>query len=278
KNRLETGLSFTEFSYHLLQAYDFQVLYDKYECVLQMGGSDQWGNITSGTEFIRRNCDGKAYAITTPLLTKSDGKKFGKSEEGNVWLDPNLTSPYKFYQFWLNVDDADLYKFLKYFTLKTEEEVKIISENYAENPNEVKKILAEELTVRVHGHDSLKSVKNVTELLFGQNENKDYVRKLSWEDFSLIEKEIPSFTLSEVESESPLIEILVEITKIFNSKSEARRALQNKALNLNKTKLLEIDNKIDTSVWALGQYIILENGKKNKYLFKKQEKFLKNLL
>ena len=278
KNRLETGLSFTEFSYQLLQAYDFQVLYDKYECVLQMGGSDQWGNITSGTEFIRRNCDGKAYAITTPLLTKSDGKKFGKSEEGNVWLDPNLTSPYKFYQFWLNVDDADLYKFLKYFTLKTEEEVKIISENYAENPNEVKKILAEELTVRVHGHDSLKSVKNVTELLFGQNENKDYVRKLSWEDFSLIEKEIPSFTLSEVESESPLIEILVEITKIFNSKSEARRALQNKALNLNKTKLLEIDNKIDTSVWALGQYIILENGKKNKYLFKKQEKFLKNLL
>jgi tyrosyl-tRNA synthetase len=123
KNRLETGLSFTEFSYQLLQSYDFQLLFTKYNCVLQMGGSDQWGNITSGTEFIRRNVDGKAYAITTPLLTKADGSKFGKSEKGNLWLDPSLTSPYRFYQFWINADDADLPKYLRYFSLKSKQEI-----------------------------------------------------------------------------------------------------------------------------------------------------------
>ncbi|MFZ1748591.1 MAG: tyrosine--tRNA ligase, partial [Saprospiraceae bacterium] len=150
KNRLETGLSFTEFSYQLLQSYDFQHLYDHHTCVLQMGGSDQWGNITSGTEFIRRNCDGKAYAVTTPLLTKSDGSKFGKSEQGNIWLDPKLTSAYKFYQFWLNADDADLTKYLRYFTLRPKEEVMALEAEYQNNPRALKEILAEELTRRVH--------------------------------------------------------------------------------------------------------------------------------
>lgn len=138
KNRLETGLSFTEFSYQLLQSYDFQLLFDQYNCVLQMGGSDQWGNITSGTEFIRRNIDGKAYAVTTPLLTKADGSKFGKSEQGNIWLDPKLTSPYKFYQFWLNADDADLPKYLAYFTLKSKEEVEKLEQAFANDPRGLK--------------------------------------------------------------------------------------------------------------------------------------------
>jgi len=165
KNRLESGLSFTEFSYQLLQAYDFQCLYEQYGCTMQMGGSDQWGNITSGTEFIRRNTDGKAYAATTPLLTKSDGKKFGKSEEGNIWMAPEMTSPYKFYQFWINADDADIPKFTRYFTLHTKEEIESREETYADDKRKLKQMLAEELTRRVHSDEAYESVMQVSEIL-----------------------------------------------------------------------------------------------------------------
>ncbi|MBK6563642.1 MAG: tyrosine--tRNA ligase [Saprospiraceae bacterium] len=156
KNRLETGLSFTEFSYQLLQAYDFQLLHEKYNCHLQMGGSDQWGNITSGTEFIRRNTEGKAYAVTTPLLTKADGSKFGKSEQGNIWLDPDMTSPYQFYQFWINSDDKDISKYLRYFSLKSHEEIEALEAMIPTDPRAVKAALAEELTSRIHSQENIR--------------------------------------------------------------------------------------------------------------------------
>ncbi len=186
KNRLETGLSFTEFSYQLLQSYDFQLLFDKYDCVLQMGGSDQWGNITSGTEFIRRNIDGKAYAVTTPLLTKADGTKFGKSEQGNIWLDPKLTSAYKFYQFWLNADDADLPKYLRYFTLKSKEEAEALEVKYAEDPRGLKAILAEELTRRVHSDEDFESVLAVTNILFSKDANAASLKTMTAEQLNMI--------------------------------------------------------------------------------------------
>ncbi len=172
KNRLETGLSFTEFSYQLLQAYDFQLLHEKYNCHLQMGGSDQWGNITSGTEFIRRNTEGKAYAVTTPLLTKADGSKFGKSEQGNIWLDPDMTSPYQFYQFWINSDDADISKYLRYFSLKPRTEVERLEALLADDPRAVKAVLAEELTTRVHSAEEAESARQVSMLLFGRDASR----------------------------------------------------------------------------------------------------------
>jgi tyrosyl-tRNA synthetase len=268
KNRLETGLSFTEFSYQLLQAYDFQVLYDNHQCVLQMGGSDQWGNITAGTEFIRRNSEGKAYAVTTPLLTKSDGKKFGKSEEGNIWLDPNLTSPYKFYQFWLNVDDADLNKFFRYFTLKTEREVIEIEQTHLDNPNALKRVLADELTARLHGDEVLNSVKLVTEILFSTKADRDSIIKLSQSDLEVISKEIPTFTIFKDTLSASLIDILVNDCQVFTSKGEARRAMQNNAIAINKLKISDPEYLIPNEELLHGHWAIIENGKKNKYLVK----------
>jgi tyrosyl-tRNA synthetase len=268
KNRLDTGLSFTEFSYQLLQAYDFQVLYDNYHCVLQMGGSDQWGNITAGTEFIRRNSEGKAYAVTTPLLTKSDGKKFGKSEEGNIWLDPNLTSPYKFYQFWLNVDDADLNKFFRYFTLRSEQEVIGIEQTHLDNPNALKRVLADELTARLHGEEVLNSVKLVTEILFSTKADRDSIIKLSQSDLEVISKEIPTFTISKDALSTSLIDILVNDCQVFTSKGEARRAMQNNAIAINKLKINDPEYLIPNEELLHGRWAIIENGKKNKYLVK----------
>ena len=177
KTRVETGMSYTEFSYQLLQAYDFLYLFRNYDCMLQMGGSDQWGNITSGTEFIRRNIEGgKAYALTTPLLTKADGKKFGKSEEGNIWLDPKMTSPYKFYQFWINTSDQDLSTFLRYFSLKTRAEIESLEKEYEGNPNALKRILAEEMTVRIHSQDAYESVMKVSEILFNHKASAEFFK------------------------------------------------------------------------------------------------------
>jgi tyrosyl-tRNA synthetase len=269
KNRLESGLSFTEFSYQLLQAYDFLCLYKEHGCKVQMGGSDQWGNITSGTEFIRRHVEGKAYAITTPLLTKSDGKKFGKSEQGNIWLDANKTSAYKFYQFWLNADDADIEKFTKYFTLKPKEEVLAQLESAKEDPRFLKKLLAEELTQRVHGDDNLKSVQNVTELMFGQRFNSnEALLSLSTSQFEILNEELPSFQVgkSQLEDGRNIIDLLSEITTISSSKSEARKALQNNAISVNKNKISTIDAIIDSGSLIHDRFILIENGKKNKYI------------
>ena len=269
KNRLDTGLSFTEFSYQLLQAYDFQVLYNTYQCRVQMGGSDQWGNITSGTEFIRRNVqDGKAYAVTTPLLTKADGKKFGKSEQGNVWLSPSLTSAYKFYQFWINCDDADVEKFIKYFTLKSKEDALAMLEQYKDDPRMLKRLLAEELTTRVHSLEDVLAVQVVTEKLFGSGASRDQLLSISASTYEDIAEEIPSFQLaSDVDvSTFGIIDFLTDHAAIFASKSEARRAIQNNAVSVNKTKVISIDLKMNHEDWIHDRFMLIENGKKNKYM------------
>ncbi len=268
KNRLDTGLSFTEFSYQLLQAYDFQCLYEKENCQFQMGGSDQWGNITSGSEFIRRNTQGKAYAITTPLLTKSDGSKFGKSAEGNVWLDSRLTSPYAFYQFWLNADDADLEKYFKYFSYKNKEEQTALFAEFGENPQHLKRLFAAEITERIHGKEELEQVQAVTEILFNKKASQEQLLSLSSKSFDLIHGAISAFDLpmSLIEAQTGLLDIMAESTNICQSKSEARKAIKNNAVSLNKIKVQSEDTKINKTHLIHDKYIMLENGKKNKYL------------
>ncbi len=269
KNRLETGLSFTEFSYQLLQAYDFQCLYEKHSCRIQMGGSDQWGNITSGTEFIRRNLtDAKAYAVTTPLLTKSDGKKFGKSEEGNIWLDPSLTSAYKFYQFWINADDADVSKFLRYFTLRSKEEVEGLEEKYAEDPRGLKQELANELTARVHGESSLQAVSEVSQILFNKKLNNEELKKMTVDALETVKGEIPTFKLNKanIESGDNILNVLTTHCPIFNSKSEGKRAIKNNAVSINKIKITNEESTISIDDLLQNQYIFVENGKKNKFI------------
>ncbi len=270
KTRLETGLSFTEFSYQLLQAYDFQLLYDKHNCIVQMGGSDQWGNITSGTEFIRRNIDGKAYAITTPLLTKADGTKFGKSEQGNIWLDPNLTSPYKFYQFWINADDADLPKFLRYFTMKSKEEVEALEAEHKDNPRALKEILAEELTRRVHGDADFEAVMQVSQLLFGKISGSDALKSISAAQFETIGEEIPTGVIAsaDIANGMNIADVLVQLG-ILSSKSEARKAIQGNAVSINKDKISTHEHTITVADFIHDRYLMIENGKKNKFLVKK---------
>ncbi|MBT8219474.1 MAG: tyrosine--tRNA ligase [Bacteroidia bacterium] len=269
KNRLESGLSFTEFSYQLLQAYDYLCLYRNHECRLQMGGSDQWGNITSGTEFIRRNVeDSKAYAITTPLLTKADGSKFGKSEEGNIWLDPAMTSPYKFYQFWINADDRDLPKFIRYFTLKSREEVEALEKEYADDPRSLKKILAEELTVRIHSQEDYEAVQNVSDILFNKKASKEQLLSLNESSFQAIKEEIPSFEISKDKFKTgiPIINLLAEDTTIVQSNGDARRAIKGNAISVNKDKITSHEAAIDSDALILDKYMMVENGKKNKYI------------
>lgn len=268
KNRLETGLSFTEFSYQLLQAYDFQCLYSDHDCIFQMGGSDQWGNITSGTEFIRRNVQGKAYAITTPLLTKSDGKKFGKSEKGNLWLDPNLTSAYEFYQFWLNADDADVEKFIKYFSLKSRSEMEAMITMISDNPNQVKRDLAKELTTRIHGESAYTAAQNVSELLFNHRASVEHLNSLTIADFEIIGNEIPSFEINTIGKS--LLDLLTDETQIFSSKSEARRALKGNSIGINKVKTTDEAYTLSAAELIHGKYTLVESGKKKKYLIVSQ--------
>ena len=265
KNRLETGLSFTEFSYQLLQAYDFQCLYEKFNCTVQMGGSDQWGNITSGTEFIRRNLtDAKAYAVTTPLLTKSDGKKFGKSEQGNIWLDSKMTSPYAFYQFWINADDADVSKFMRYFTLKSKEEVETLEERYKDDIRGLKEILAEELTERVHSKESLKAVKEVSQIIFNKKLSKEALQVMDPATFEAIRSEITNYSISQLGTD--ILTFLTEGCPIFSSKSEAKRAIKNNAVSINKVKINDDTYIIGTDELIHKKYLFIENGKKNKFL------------
>jgi tyrosyl-tRNA synthetase len=261
---------FTEFSYQLLQAYDFQCLHEEYDCHFQMGGSDQWGNITSGIEFIRRNLpNGEAHAVTTPLLTKSDGSKFGKSTEGNIWLDAELTSPYQFYQFWLNTTDADLPVVTRYLTLKSKEEIHNLEETHKENPRILKAMLAEELTRRIHGDDAFEQVRSVSELLFNRNAGADLLNKLSMESLHMVSREIPGYSVNN--SEAPIVDVLVGDKGIFKSNGDLRRAIKNNALAINKEKVQSHEAQLRAGDWLHGQYLMVENGKKNKYLLKLAE-------
>ena len=266
KNRLEKGISFTEFSYQLLQAYDFQCLFEKHNCTLQMGGSDQWGNITSGTEFIRRNTAGKAHAITTPLLTKADGSKFGKSTEGNIWLDEKLTSPYKFYQFWINADDRDIGKFLRYFSVRPCTEIEQLEQEHEEDLRGLKLLLAEELTRRIHGDAQYEAVQNVSQMLFNRQASPEFIQQMNEHSWRAVAAEIPHHKInnSDLEAGIPILELLANSTGIVNSKGDARRAVQGNAVSINKEKINTLDHLVTTSHLMAGKYLMLENGKKNK--------------
>ncbi|HTJ51624.1 MAG TPA: tyrosine--tRNA ligase [Cyclobacteriaceae bacterium] len=269
QKRLETGLSFTEFTYQLVQGYDFYWLFENKNCKLQMGGSDQWGNIVTGTELIRRKSEGDAFALTTKLITKADGTKFGKTEGGNVWLDPKKTSPYKFYQYWLNVSDADAPNFIRIFSLKTKEEIEALeSEHNAElHLRKLQKALAEDITTRVHSLEQLKRAQETTDILFGSS-FEDF-KKLSGEEIEDAFDESITFSLTkdEFENTSDLVSLLGEKTSIYSSKGEARKAIQGNGVSVNKSKI-GLDKKLTTDDLLYGKYLLAQKGKKNFYLIK----------
>lgn len=270
QKRLETGLSFTEFSYQLVQGYDFLFLYENNNCRLQMGGSDQWGNILTGTELIRRKTGGEAYALTCPLITKADGGKFGKTEEGNIWLDPEKTSPYKFYQFWLNASDEDAKKWIRIFTLNSKEEIEALEKEHDEAPHlrPLQKALAEELTIRVHSSEDLDAAIEASQILFGKG-TTETLKKLS-EDMLLSvfegvpQSEVPAAIVS---SGSGILEFLAEHTNIFSSKGEARRMIKDNAVAINKAKIKE-DFVVTNTDLLNNRYILVQKGKKNYFLIR----------
>jgi tyrosyl-tRNA synthetase len=268
QNRLENGMSFTEFSYQLVQGYDFYYLWKNEGVMLQMGGSDQWGNIVTGAELIRKKASGEAFALTTQLIKKSDGTKFGKSEKGNIWLDPNRTSPYKFYQFWLNAADDDAKNYIKIFTLKTKEEVESLIAEHDEAPHERKlqKALAEDITARVHNIELLERAKLTTSILFGSSWN-DFIQ-LNASELEATFDEADVFTIDKsVLFDTDLVSILAEQTTIYPSKGEARKALQANAVSVNKDKV-SIDKKLNDTDLLHGTILLIQKGKKNYYLIK----------
>ena len=267
KSRLETGMSFTEFSYQLVQGYDFYYLNKHKNCIVQLGGSDQWGNIVTGTELIRRKGGGEAYAVTTPLIKKVDGTKFGKTEGGNVWLDPKKTSPYKFYQYWLNASDVDAENYIKIFTLKNKEEIDALIKEHkeAEYLRKLQKSLAEDITRRVHGEEALSSALNVTNLLFGKGIAKQEVEALSALDFEAMKEAIPFATLAKSELDLGIIDALGAKTGFLSSNGEARRELKGNAISVNKEKVTDAFS-ISEDVLVHDKYVLISKGKKNNFL------------
>lgn len=268
QNRLETGMSFTEFSYQLLQGYDFYWLYKNKNCKLQMGGSDQWGNITTGTELVRRKGGGEAFALTTQLIKKADGTKFGKSESGNVWLDREKTSPYKFYQFWLNASDEDAKTYIKYFTLFTKQEVETLEATHAAAPHErhLQKALAKDITIRVHSEEDYNAAVEASEILFkGSVED---LAKLDEATFLDVFDGVPMFEVSKSELSSGIgfLDLLAEKTKIFPSKGEARKMVQAGGVSVNKNKWEDVQGTIDMNHTLNQKYILIQKGKKNYFL------------
>jgi tyrosyl-tRNA synthetase len=269
QNRLEAGMSFTEFSYQLVQGYDFYWLYQNKGIKLQMGGSDQWGNITTGTELIRRMCQGHAHALTAPLVKKADGTKFGKSEGGNVWLDANKTSPYKFYQYWINSSDVDASSFIRIFTLLDKAEIEAIESEHQAAPHTriLQKTLAEQLTLRVHGKAELEAAISASNILFGQS-TKDDLFRLNEGDLLAVFEGVPQATISlkELELGVGLIDALGAKTGFLASNGEARRTIKEKAISLNKEKVEDENFIINKSHLINNKYILLQKGKKNYYL------------
>ncbi len=272
KKRMESGsgISFTEFTYQLVQGYDFCWLYEHKGVRLQMGGSDQWGNIVTGTELIRRKLGGEAYALTCPLITKADGGKFGKSESGNVWLDPARTSPYQFYQFWLNTSDADASEYIKKFTLLSKEEIESLQKQHDEAPHlrVLQKALASDITVMVHSREDLDNAIEASEILFGKGTNET-LRKLDEPTFLSIFEGVPQCEISRDEIAQPLtiIDFLSEKTGIFQSKGEVRRMLREGCVQVNKAKISEGDT-ITAEQLLSNKYLVIQKGKKNYFLVK----------
>jgi tyrosyl-tRNA synthetase len=270
KNRMESGsgISFTEFSYQLLQGYDFCWLYENKNCKLQMGGSDQWGNIVTGTELIRRKLGGEAFALTCPLITKTDGGKFGKTEEGNVWLDPKKTSPYKFYQFWLNTSDEDAAEYIKKFTLLSKEEIEEAIRQHAEAPHlrALQKLLAKDITIRVHSEEDYLSSVEASEILFGKG-TTETLKKLSEDTLLSVFEGVPKSEIakSEIAKQINIVDFLSEKTGIFASKGEARRMLKEGGVSVNKEKVSE-EFMVSESCLLQDKYLLVQKGKKNYYL------------
>lgn len=267
KSRLETGMSFTEFSYQLVQGYDFYWLNKNKNCIVQLGGSDQWGNIVTGTELIRRKGGGEAYAVTTPLIKKADGTKFGKTEGGSVWLDPEKTSPYEFYQFWLNASDTDALNYIRIFTLKEQSEIEALEKEHAEAPHLriLQKAIADEVTIRVHGEEALRTAIAASNILFGKSTSED-LKSLSEKDFFTIFEGVPQATISKDDFSSiGILDALSGKTGFLASNGEARRELKANAISVNKEKVGE-EFQFSADHLINGKYILLGKGKKNNYI------------
>lgn len=268
KKRLETGMSFTEFSYQLVQGYDFYHLNLHHNCIVQMGGSDQWGNIVTGTELIRRKSGGEAYAVTTPLIKKADGTKFGKTEGGSVWLDPEKTSPYQFYQFWLNSSDADSVNYIRIFTLRSKEEIEALETEHNEAPHLriLQKAIAEDITTRVHGAEALQAAIAASNILFGKSTSDD-LKSLSEKDFFSVFEGVPQATISREEFGDgiSIVEAMAAKTNFLASNGEARRELKANAIAVNKEKVTE-SFVITAEHLINNKYVLLGKGKKNNYI------------
>lgn len=268
----KSGMSFTEFTYQLVQGYDYLVLYREYGCKLQMGGSDQWGNIVTGTELIRRIDGGEAFALTCPLITKSDGGKFGKTEEGNVWLDPERTSPYKFYQFWMNVSDEDAEKYLKIFTMLSREEIESLVMEHGKAPHTrvLQRRLAEEVTVMVHSREEYDLAVEASGILFGKG-TEESLRRMSESLFLTIFEGVPLYDLDRADLEGSVTGLLAEKTGIFASRGEVRRLVAGGGVSINKEKLTDPDRNMTGQDLIKNKYLLVQKGKKNYFLIRVRE-------
>ena len=263
------GMSFTEFTYQLVQGYDFLYLYEHFNCRLQMGGSDQWGNITTGTELIRRKMNGEAYALTCPLITKADGGKFGKTEQGNIWLDPKYTSPYTFYQFWLNVSDEDAEKYIKIFTMLSKEQISEAVESHKKEPHlrNLQKLLAKEVTVMVHGSDEYDKALNASAILFG-NSTSDALKTIDENTFLSVFEGVPQFGISRADLPGNIVELLAVKSSVFPSKGECRKMIAAGGLSINKEKCDSPDSEIGQEHLLNDKYILVQKGKKSYFILK----------
>lgn len=265
------GMSFTEFSYQLVQGYDFLHLFNEYGCKLQMGGSDQWGNIVTGTELIRRKTGGDAYALTCPLLTKSDGTKFGKTESGNVWLDPEKTSPYHFYQFWLNVSDEDAARYIKIFTLIDRAKIEKLIEDHSLSPHErlLQKRLAEEVTVMVHSREEYQAALEASQILFGKG-TTETLRKMNESTFLSVFDGVPMFDIKReiLRQGATFTSLCADHSKVFSSKGELRRMIQGGGVSMNKEKLEDSEILIGEDSLLNNKYLLIQKGKKNYFLLR----------
>ena len=261
------GMSFTEFTYQLLQGYDFLYLFKNHNVKLQLGGADQWGNITTGTELIRRTLGAEAYALTCPLITKADGGKFGKTEKGNIWLDPKHTSPYQFYQFWLNVSDADAEKYIKIFTMLDRETIEAAIAEHNEDPGQrrLQKLLAKEVTIMVHSEEAYENALLASRMLFGKSTSEE-LRKLDEQTFLDVFAGVPTFSIKREELPAQLLELLAVKTGIFPSKGEARKMVQAGGFSLNKDKITDIAYEVSEADVVDGKFILAQKGKKDYYL------------
>ncbi|MBS7245882.1 MAG: tyrosine--tRNA ligase [Candidatus Cryptobacteroides sp.] len=261
------GMSFTEFTYQLLQGYDFLYLFKNHNVKLQLGGADQWGNITTGTELIRRTLGAEAYALTCPLITKADGGKFGKTEKGNIWLDPKRTSPYQFYQFWLNVSDADAEKYIKIFTMLDRETIEAAIAEHNEDPGQrrLQKLLAKEVTIMVHSEEAYENALLASRMLFGKSTSEE-LRKLDEQTFLDVFAGVPTFSIKREELPVQLLELLAVKTGIFPSKGEARKMVQAGGFSLNKDKITDIAYEVSEADVVDGKFILAQKGKKDYYL------------